>query len=136
MFAIFGFYKFKKITNLNTKKQLLEKLFKIEKIRGSITLSSEGVNSAISFNYNQYGLINNHLKKILDLKNFYNENLSFCKYQAFHKGKIKIKKELVPIGIKLNKRILNNQIEPKKWNEFIKKKILYFLIQGKVLITE
>ena len=61
MFAIFGFYKFKKITNLNTKKQLLEKLFKIEKIRGSITLSSEGVNSAISFNYNQYGLINNCL---------------------------------------------------------------------------
>ena len=32
MFAILGFYKFKKITNLNTKKKLLEKLFKIEKI--------------------------------------------------------------------------------------------------------
>ena len=122
MFAILGFYKFKKIINLNTKKKLLEKLFKIEKIRGSIILSKEGVNSTISFNNNQYDLINNHLKKILNIKNFDNENLSFCNYQAFHKGKIKIKKELVPIGIKLNKRISNNQIEPKKWNEFIKKK--------------
>ena len=122
MFAILGFYKFKKIINLNTKKKLLEKLFKIEKIRGSIILSKEGVNSTISFNNNQYDLINNHLKKILNIKNFDNENLSFCKYQAFHKGKIKIKKELVPIGIKINKRILNNQIEPEKWNEFIKKK--------------
>ena len=121
MFAILGFYKFKKIINLNTKKKLLEKLFKIEKIRGSIILSNEGVNSTISFNNNQYDLINNHLKKILNIKNFDNENLSFCNYQAFHKGKIKIKKELVPIGIKLNKRISKNQIEPKKWNEFIKK---------------
>ena len=59
MFAILGFYKFKKIINLNTKKKLLEKLFKIEKIRGSIILSNEGVNSTISFNNNQYDLINN-----------------------------------------------------------------------------
>ena len=111
MFAILGFYKFKKIINLNTKKKLLEKLFKIEKIRGSIILSNEGVNSTISFNNNQYDLINNHLKKILNIKNFDNENLSFCNYQAFHKGKIKIKKELVPIGIKLNKRNkINNMI--------------------------
>ena len=36
MFAILGFYKFKKITKLTIKKKLLEKLFKIEKIRGSI----------------------------------------------------------------------------------------------------
>ena len=57
MFAILGFYKFKKIINLNTKKKLLEKLFKIEKIRGSIILSNEGVNSTISFNNNQYDLI-------------------------------------------------------------------------------
>ncbi len=122
MFAILGFYKFKKISNLNIKKKLLYRFFKIKKIRGSIILSREGINGTIGFNNNKYNLINNHLKKILNIKNFDNENLSFCKYQAFHKGKIKIKKELVPIGINLNKRILNNQIEPKKWNKFIKKK--------------
>ena len=73
MFAILGFYKFKKIINLNTKKKLLEKLFKIEKIRGSIILSNEGVNSTLSFNNNQDDLINNHLKKILNIKKFENE---------------------------------------------------------------
>ena len=39
-------------------------ILKIEKIRGSIILSKEGVNSTISFNNNQYDLINNHLKNL------------------------------------------------------------------------
>ena len=122
MFAILGFYKFKKIKNLNIKKKLLDSFIKTKKIRGSIILSCEGINGTIGFNINKCNLIKNHLKKILNITNFDNENLSFYRYQAFHKGKIKIKKELVPIGINLNKRILNNQIEPKKWNKFIKKK--------------
>ena len=46
-----------------------------------------------------------------------------CSFQPFHKPKIKIKKEVVPIGIKLSK--INNKktyIEPNKWNSFLKKK--------------
>ena len=58
----------------------------------------------------------------MSIKSFDNENLSNCSFQPFHKGKIKIKKELVPIGSLLSKRVINNQIEPKKWNRFIKRK--------------
>ena len=46
----------------------------------------------------------------------------YCEFQPFHKPKIKIKKEVVPIGIKLSK--INNKktyIEPNKWNSFLKK---------------
>ena len=45
-----------------------------------------------------------------------------CPFQPFHKPKIKIKKEVVPIGIKLSK--INKKktyIEPNKWNSFLKK---------------
>ena len=122
MYNIFGFYKFKKIINLKKKKKLLDKYLKQENFRGTIILSSEGVNGTISFNIERYISIRKNIKIILNLKNFDSENLSHYKYQAFHKGKIKIKKELVPIGIKLKKRIINNRIDPEDWNNFIKKK--------------
>ena len=119
---IFGFYKFKTVTNLKKKKELLDNFLKKESFRGTIILSSEGVNGTISFKIGKYNLIKKNIKKILDLKNFDNENLTRYKYHAFHKGKIKVKKELVPIGIKLKKRIIDNQINPEDWNNFIKKK--------------
>ena len=119
---IFGFYKFKTVVNLKKKKELLDNFLKKEIFRGTIILSSEGVNGTISFKIGKYNLIKKNIKKILDLKTFDNENLTRYKYQAFHKGKIKVKKELVPIGIKLKKRIIDNQINPEDWNNFIKKK--------------
>ena len=136
MYNIFGFYKFKKITNLKKKKELLDNYLKQENFRGTIILSPEGVNGTISFKIDRYISIRKNIKKILNLKNFDSENLSHYKYQAFHKGKIKIKKELVPIGIKLKKRIINNQIDPENWNNFIKKKTLSLLIQEKILNLE
>ena len=119
---IFGFYKFKTVVNLKKKKELLDNFLKKEIFRGTIILSSEGVNGTISFKIGKYNLIKKNIKKILDLKNFDNKNLTRYKYHAFHKGKIKVKKELVPIGIKLKKRIIDNQINPEDWNNFIKKK--------------
>ena len=119
---IFGFYKFKTISYLKKKKELLDNFQKKVNFRGTIILSSEGVNGTISFKIGKYNLIKKNIKKILDLKTFDNENLTHYKYQAFHKGKIKVKKELVPIGIKLKKRIIDNHINPEDWNNFIRKK--------------
>ena len=122
MYNIFGFYKFKKITNLKEKKVLFINFLKIEKFKGTIILSKEGINGTISFNKESYHSIKRNIKKFLNIKSFDNENLSNYSFQPFHKGKIKIKKELVPIGSLLNKRVINNQIDPKKWNSFIKRK--------------
>ena len=122
MYNIFGFYKFKKITNLKEKKVLFNNFLKIEKFKGTIILSKEGINGTISFNKESYHSIKRNIKKFLNIKSFDNENLSNYSFQPFHKGKIKIKKELVPIGSLLNKRVINNQIDPKKWNSFIKRK--------------
>ena len=122
MFNIFGFYKFKKITNLEEKKVLFNNFLKIKKFKGTIILSKEGINGTISFKKESYYSIKKNIKKFLNIKSFDNENLSNYSFQPFHKGKIKIKKELVPIGSLLNKRDIYNQIEPKKWNSFIKRK--------------
>ena len=62
MYNIFGFYKFKKITNLKKKKKILDNYLKQENFRGTIILSPEGVNGTISFKIDRY--INSKSKKI------------------------------------------------------------------------
>ena len=54
MYNIFGFYKFKKITNLKKKKKILDNYLKQENFRGTIILSTEGVNGTISFKIERY----------------------------------------------------------------------------------
>ena len=133
MYKIFGFYKFKKINNLKVLRENLENFTLKENLRGLIIISSEGVNGTISFNHDKYQKIKKNIKTLLNIKKFDNENLSSFKYQAFNKTKIKIKKEVVPIGIKIKTKILNNLINPKSWNKVIKKKILYLLMLEKIL---
>ena len=48
MFTVFGFYKFKQITNLNRNKKLLNNLLLKKNIRGTIIISREGVNGSLS----------------------------------------------------------------------------------------
>ena len=122
MYKIFGFYKFMQINKLKLLKKNLEYLIKKEAIRGTIIISIEGVNGTISFIPTKLKKVRNKILKLLSISKFDNENISSYKYQAFNKGKIKIKKEVVPIGMKLNKKIVKNKIEPGDWNKFILKK--------------
>ena len=123
MFYIFGFYKFKKLTRLLSFKKEFNSILKINSVRGTIIISSEGLNGAISGEKKDILKIKHRIKKFYNFKNFDSHNLSKCAFQPFHKPKIKIKKEVVPIGIKISK--INNKktyIEPNKWNSFLRKK--------------
>ena len=39
------------------------------------------------------------IKKVFNFKEFDSENISKSKFQPFHKPKVKIKKEVVPMGL-------------------------------------
>ena len=119
MFYIFGFYKFKKIKEIKKNKKILNIFFIKNEIRGTIILSNEGINGTISGKKNNLNLGIKKIKKVFNFLNFDSENFSLNKFQPFHKCKVKIKKELVPMGININKRSLNGQINPKKWNKII-----------------
>ena len=119
MFYIFGFYKFKKIKEINKNKKILNNFFIKNEIRGTSILSNEGINGTISGKKNNLNLGIKKIKKVFNFLNFDSENFSLNKFQPFHKCKVKIKKELVPMGININKRSLNGQINPKKWNKII-----------------
>ena len=127
MFYISGFYKFKKISNIKKNKKILQKYFINNSIRGTIIISSEGINGTISAKKKNLDSTINQIKKTFKFTNFDSENLSKSKFQPFHRGKIKIKNEVVPMRIKILKRKLNNHIEPTKWNKLINNKNTFLI---------
>ena len=122
MFYISGFYKFKKISNIKKNKKIIQSYFLKNSIRGTLILSPEGINATLSSKKKNLHLILNKIKKTFKIDNFDSQNLSKCKFQPFHRGKVKIKKEVVPMGIKIEKRNLKNHLNPVKWNKLIKNK--------------
>ena len=124
MLEIVGFYKFVKISFLKKKQKLLNETLKKKKIRGTIIISKEGVNGTISGKASNIKFTINNLKRILKFKEFNSSNDSKSFFQPFHKPKVKIKKEVVPMDLKMLNRIKkkNTHIDPTKWNKLIKKK--------------
>ncbi len=127
MFYISGFYKFKKIKKIQKIKKSLQTYFIKKNIRGTIIISDEGINGTLSANKKNLNLAIKKIKKIFKFVKFDNENLSMSKFQPFHRGKVKIKKEVVPMGIKISKRKIDNHLDPLKWNKLIKSKNTYLI---------
>jgi len=124
MYEILGFYKFIKINYLKKNKKFLQRFLIKNKIRGTIIISKEGINGTISGKSKDIKTLINKLKKIFIFKNFDSNNNSKNSLQPFHRAKVKIKKEIVPMNLILSKRIKkkDSHVEPKKWNKLIKDK--------------
>ena len=69
MFTVFGFYKFKKIKSLKKFRSLFQSEFLNNKVRGTLILSSEGIN----------GTIAGKKKSILKIKNLFGRAIEFKK---------------------------------------------------------
>jgi len=124
MLTVFGFYKFKKSNFLKKNKEFLQREILKNNIRGTIILSQEGINGTIAGKRRNISQIIKSLKKIFNFKDFDSKNMSQSRFQPFHKGKIKIKNEVVPLGLKINSnnKKLNRYISGKSWNKLISNK--------------
>ena len=129
MFTVFGFYKFQKINDLRKNQKILNKILIDNNIYGSIIISKEGLNGSISGKNSDIKKFITKLKKIFRVKNFDSFNESKSKFNPFHKPKVKIKIEVVPMNLKISKRIKkkNSHIEPIKWNKLIKNSKTFLL---------
>jgi len=127
MFYIAGLYKFKKISNIKIKKKILELFFIEKNIRGTLIISTEGINGTMSSSKKNLNLVLKKIKKIFNFSNFDSQSLSKSEFQVFHRGKVKIKKEVVPMGIKILKRKFKNYVDPLKWNKLINDKNTYLI---------
>ena len=120
MYEVFGFYKFTKINFLKKNQNLIKEFLNKKNIKGTIILSKEGLNGTISGKQKEIKLTINKLKKLLKIKDFDSHNISKSSFQPFHRPKVKIKKEVVPMNLLLKKKLnKNNYIDPNKWNKLI-----------------
>ena len=120
MYEVFGFYKFTKINFLKKNQNLIKEFLNKKNIKGTIILSKEGLNGTISGKQKEIKLTINKLKKLLKIKDFDSHNVSKSSFQPFHRPKVKIKKEVVPMNLLLKKKLnKNNYIDPNKWNKLI-----------------
>ena len=121
MFTILGFYKFKKIKFLKRYKSLFQDEISKNNIKGTIILSSEGINGTVAGKKDNINKMIKKLKMQFKFKDFDSKNTSLSHFQPFHKGKIKIKKEVVPLGLTINSKNkkINKYISGKSWNKLI-----------------
>ena len=124
MFDIFGFYRFINIPYLKKNQKLINQILTKKKLRGTVIISKEGVNGTISGNGSDIKTAIDKLKKILKFKYFNSTNKTKSLFQPFHKPKVKIKSEVVPMNLKIKKIIQkkDSHVEPYKWNKLIKDK--------------
>ena len=124
MFKVFGFYKFIKVKSLKKNKVFLQKFLISNHIRGTIIIAKEGLNGTISGSIKDIDKTTKKLKSLFSFKLFDSSNESKSKFQPFHKPKVKIKKEIVPMNLIINpkERNMKSHLDPKDWNKLIKNK--------------
>ena len=124
MFEVLGFYKFIKIKSIKKNKILLQNFLLKKNIRGTIIIANEGINGTICGKIKNIKSTINKLKKIFSFKEFDNSNNSKSTFQPFHKYKVKVKKEVVPMNLTLSakERNIETHLNPKQWNELIRNK--------------
>ncbi len=106
--------------------ELRDKLLNLENkfdLSGLLIFASEGINGTICGEENVIEIVMNLLKKYTDTRKL-NIKVSFSKTKVFKKLKIKIKKEIVTMGVpEINpSQDTGNYINSVTWNKLIKNK--------------
>ena len=124
MFKVFGFYKFVKVKSLKKNKDFLQKFLISNQIKGTIIIAREGLNGTISGSIKDIDKTAKKMKFLFSFKQFDSINISKSKFQPFHKPKVKIKNEIVPMNLIISskERNMKTHLNPKDWNKLIKNK--------------
>ena len=124
MFNIQGFYKIKSINNCNFYKEKIKKYLLSKSVKGTVILSPEGINGTIAGKKSNVNSCIKFIKNKFSIDIFDSKNSSTCKFLPFYRLKVKVKKEVVPIGLKLkiNEKKKSRYVDPNKWNKLINDK--------------
>jgi len=125
---VVAFYKFFEVFNTLELQNSLKLIFIKTEIKGTILIAKEGINGTIAGEKDDITLA---LEKIwnLDFLTDLNPKYSFAYKNPFFRMKIRLKEEIVTIGlpeISPNK-IVGNYIKPENWNDLISDKNLLLI---------
>ena len=120
---VFSFYRFVKIKNKIKIKEKLEKFFSNKVVRGTVLIADEGINSSISGKENDLLGAMKEIRLLLRIRKI-DIKINEITHLPFNKMKVRLKKEIVSLGIKKLKvkTSKENFIHPSNWDELIQKK--------------
>ncbi len=120
--SLYSFFPFQENLILDLKNKLLE-IENENDLTGLLIFSSEGINGTICAEKNVINIVINLFSKYTDKRNL-NMKENFSKIKVFKKLKIKIKKEIVTMGVpEINPSQDNGAyIDSANWNKLIKNK--------------
>ena len=119
--TVCALYKFVEIKNLKELKNKILSFIKENNIYGTILIANEGINGTVSGDNSKIINLINFLQSDVRFSNI-EYKLSFTNKNPFYRTKVKLKKEIVTLGVKIKKTHYNaTYINPEEWNEFIKK---------------
>ena len=113
-------YKFVEINNLLSLQDNLYNICEENNIMGTILIADEGINGTISGKHNE---IKETISSLTSDNRFSNIEIKYSSTdkQPFHRMKVRLKKEIVTIGlpeINPNKKV-GRYVKPEDWNELI-----------------
>ena len=119
-----GFYKIKRIAKYIQYKDVLKKYLLSKFVKGTIILSPEGINGTIAGRKKDVNYCIKYIKDKFSIVSFDSYNTSICEFLPFYRTKVKVKKEVVPIGLKLKVGEKNKScyVDPNQWNKLISDK--------------
>ena len=124
MFNIQGFYKIKSISNCSVHKEKIKTYLLSKSVKGTVILSPEGINGTIAGKKSNVNSCIKFIKDEFSIDIFDSKNSSSCKFLPFYRAKVKVKKEVVPIGLKLKviEKKKSHYVDPNQWNKLINNK--------------
>ena len=124
MFNIQGFYKIKLIVNCDLHKEKIKTYLLSQSVKGTVILSPEGINGTIAGKKSNVNSCIKFIKDSFSIDIFDSKNSSTCYFLPFYRAKVKIKKEVVPIGLelKVSERRKSFYVNPNHWNKLINDK--------------
>jgi len=118
--SLYSFFPFQENLIIDLKNKLIE-IEKENDLSGLFIFASEGINGTICAEKNVIDIVINLINKYTDNKSL-NIKVNFSKKKVFKKLKIKIKKEIVTMGVTEINPSENNgtYIDSADWNKLIK----------------
>ena len=119
-YVVAALYKFTRLENFEKLREpLLEKMRSLD-VKGTLLLAAEGINGTISGTRENINEILDYLKSDRSLSDLKHKQ-SYSNEHPFYRAKVKLKKEIVTLGIKGIDPLKHagTYLPPDKWNELL-----------------
>ncbi|WP_154223724.1 rhodanese-related sulfurtransferase [Marinicella rhabdoformis] len=119
-YQVSALYHFVRLENFETLKQPLLDCMIANEVKGTLLLANEGINGTIAGTTEGIQAVFNHLKTDHRLQDIRSKE-SFTDTLPFYRSKVKLKKEIVTMGVEgIDPRhVVGTYVKPKDWNDLI-----------------